>query len=363
MNAIRRGLDHCAQIAAQLCVMQAGQIVADVALGEARPGLPLRTDTLMPWLSAGKPIAAVAIAQLWERGLLDLDDKVATHLPAFAADGKENITIRHILTHTAGFRAVIGANYENQPWDKIIVDLCATKLEPGWTIGQTAGYHPTTSWYILGELVRLLDGRSFDIYAREMVFEPIGMRDSHFALSPEQYATYGDRIGLLNAPAANHPPSATWMDDAHGASQVRPGASARGPIRELGLFYETLRRGGVSSSGNRILSPQAVEAITSPHRVGVMDKTFKHIVDWTLGFIAQSKQYGAETVPYNFGNQTSGRTYGHGGSRCAIGFCDPDHALVVALVLSRAANEMEHHQRMREIYAALDADLGFVKND
>src|SRR6185437_8873467 len=114
---------------------------------------------------------------------------------------------------------------------------------------------------------------------------------------------------------------------------------------------------------NRILSPQATEAITSPHRVGRMDKTFKHIVDWTLGFIAQSKQYGAETVPYNFGPDTSARTYGHGGSRCAIGFCDPDNALTTAIVLSRARTEGEHHQRMQELHAALDADLALTKSD
>ena len=312
----------------------------------------------MPWLSAGKPIAAVAIAQLWERGLLDLDDKVAKHLPAFAVGGKENITIRHILTHTAGFRAVIGPNYENQPWDKIIADLCATKLEPGWIVGQTAGYHPTTSWYILGELVRLLDGRPFDLYAREMIFSPVGMRDSHFALSADQYQAYGDRIGLLNDPAAHHPPSAAWMDDAIGASRVRPGTAPAGPIRELGLLLRNPppRRHFPRRQSHPLT---ASESKRSRRRIASASWT-KRSSTSSIGPSASSHNR-SSTAPTRFPTTSEPKRPPVPSDTVARAarsdFCDPEHALVVALVLSRAANEMEHHLRMREIYAALGADL------
>src|SRR5439155_17358774 len=92
--AIERGIAQGLHIGAQLYVSRRGQVVADVALGEARRGVPMRTDTLMLWLSAGKPVTAVAVAQQRERGRLDWDDHVARHIPEFAAGGKETITIR-----------------------------------------------------------------------------------------------------------------------------------------------------------------------------------------------------------------------------------------------------------------------------
>ena len=88
----------------QFYVSRQGEVVADLALGEARPGKPMKPDTPILWLSSSKPFAAVAIAQLWERGLLDLDDPIARHVPEFAQRGKERITLRHALTHTGGFR-------------------------------------------------------------------------------------------------------------------------------------------------------------------------------------------------------------------------------------------------------------------
>jgi CubicO group peptidase (beta-lactamase class C family) len=296
------------QSAAQLYVSLRGAFVVDVGFGEAS------TETALPWLSAGKPLTAVAIAQLWERGKLDLDDRVAQHIAEFAAAGKEAITIRHLLTHTGGFRGVLG-DYENQPWDAVIAAVCSAKLEPGWIVGRTAGYHLATSWYILGELVRRLDGRPIDLYVREMICSPIGMNQTDFG------------------------------------EHVRPGNSARGPARELGLFYENLRR---------LVSPQTLEAVTAKHRVGVYDKTFRHLMDWGLGFIVQSNQYRVETLPYSFGPHASPRTFGHGGSRTSIGYCDPEHGLVAAVILDRAKDEAQHHQRMLAINSAIYEDLNLV---
>src|SRR5262249_3820760 len=103
-GALEEGMDEGLHLGAQLHVALRGETVADAALGENRPGEPLTPDHLMLWLSSTKPGAAVAIAQLWERGLLELDDPVARHLPEFAAEGKEGITLRPLLTHTAGIR-------------------------------------------------------------------------------------------------------------------------------------------------------------------------------------------------------------------------------------------------------------------
>jgi len=309
IEAVQRGLDQGLHTAAQIYISLSGEAVANIAVGQTN------VDQSMLWLSAGKPIAAVAIAQLWERGLLSLDDKVAKHIPEFGVNGKEPITIRHVVTHTGGFRAVLG-DYEKQPWDELIASVCAARLEPGWIIGKTAGYHPLTSWYILGELVRRLSGQSFEQYCRERIFDPLAMSGTSFVRN----------------------------------GRVSPGSSAHGPARDLGLFHEELLH-------PKIISSQTTEAITARHRVGIYDKTFKHVIDWCLGFIAQSNQYGIETLPYSFGPHASPRTFGHGGSRSSIGYADPEHGLVVVAIFTRTKTEAEHHARMLEMNRAIYEDL------
>ena len=94
------------ELGGQLFLALQGEVLADAGFGAARPGEPMRRDHLMLWMSSTKPVAAVAICQLWERGRLELDDPVALHIPEFAQGGKERVTVRHLLTHTGGLRMV-----------------------------------------------------------------------------------------------------------------------------------------------------------------------------------------------------------------------------------------------------------------
>jgi CubicO group peptidase (beta-lactamase class C family) len=293
-----------------------GAVIADLAVGE------LTSDAVLPWLSAGKPIAAVAIAQLWEKGLLELDDAVARHVPEFAGRGKSGITLRHLLTHTAGIR--LARLEKGLSWEETIERICDAPVEPDWVVGETAGYHALTSWFVLGEIVRRLSGKAWEAYAREQIFGPVGMTHSSFA----QEASFS------------------------------PGAGARGPARELAMFYEMLLRRGLNAAGRRVLLSQSVEALTARHRVGMLDDTFKHIIDWGLGFIINSNQYGVETVPYGYGRHASPRAFGHGGRQCCTGFADPVHGLAAALIFSGAPGEEAHQARMRDVLSSLYEGLG-----
>ena len=355
-SLIRQGMADGLHPGAQIYVSLMGETFAEFAVGESRPGVPMATDTLMLWLSSGKPIAAVAVAQLWECGRLDLDDPVMRHLPEFGQNGKERVTVRHLLTHTGGFRAPEGV-WRVAPWDEILGVIFAAPLEEGWVPGRDAGYHTASSWYVLGELVRRLDGRPYAEYVREEIFLPLQMRDSWVGMPPEEYRAYGDRIGrMFNTSGRESPDIEMWTSEA-ALAESRPGGNAFGPVRELGRFYEMLIQRG-EWQGARILRPQTVEALTARHRVGVKDRTFQHVMDWGLGFIVNSNQYGAETVPYGFGRRASPRAFGHGGQQSSVGFADPEYGLAAALAFNGMPGEPRHNRRIRDVLTALYEDLG-----
>ena len=175
-KALERGIEEGLHRGGQVYVSLAGEGV-DLVVGERAPGEPMTADTLMIWLSSSKPIAALALAQLWERGELDLDDPVARFVPEFAENGKERITLRHVLTHTGGFR-ILNVGWPEASWDEIVATVCRARPEPRWVLGQTAGYHLASSWFILGEVIRRVDGRFYSEYVRQEVFEPHGMTDT-----------------------------------------------------------------------------------------------------------------------------------------------------------------------------------------
>jgi len=342
-------------IGAQLYVSHRGVILGNFAIGESRPGVAMTTDTLMIWLSASKPLTAVAIGQLWERGRLDINQPVARYVPEFAANGKESVTIRHLLTHTAGIRGA-DPGWPAVSWEQIIARICAMPMEPAWIPGGKAGYHAITSWYILGEIVQRADGRRFSDYLRQEIFLPLGMNDSWLGMPPERYDEYGDRLGVMQRMENGKPtPLAPWHTR-EAVTHCRPAGNGQGPIRELGRFYEMLLAGGQLPGHDRILQPETVRALTSRQRIGMYDQTFRHVIDWGLGFIINSNRYGADTVPYGFGVDAGESTFGHNGFQSSTACADPEHQLVVAVVCNGTPGDAAHDRRMREIDAAIYAD-------
>ena len=360
-RVIDQGISDELHVGAQLYVSIGGQVVADLAIGSAREAVAMTPDTLMLWLSSTKPIGAVAILQLVERGKLAFDDRVCDTLREFGNRGKEPITVRHLLTHTGGFRW-IDTGWPEASWDEIVARICEAKIERGWTPGEKAGYHMFTSWYILGELVRRIDGRPFSQYAREEIFEPLGMLDSWVGMSAESYEAYGQRIGQLadtEKPRVRDSWPVHRYSSREGAVDCIPGAGGIGPMREIGWFYEMLLDGG-ERRGVRILQPDTVVGMIARQREGMFDETFKHIIDWGWGVIVNSNRYGVDTVPYGYGRHTSESTFGHSGNQSSVGFCDPVHGLVVATVLNGTPGAARHDRRMRAVCEAIYRDLGLA---
>ena len=355
-----RGREEGLHLGAQLEVRRPGADPISVAVGEARPGVAMTADTLLPWFSCTKPCTAIAVAQLWERGRLDLDDAVARHVPEFGVHGKDGVTIRHVLTHTGGFRSVQPpADVWRLEWDELVARICASPLEPGWVPGERAGYHAVTGFHLLGELVQRVDGRSFADYVSEEILEPLDMGDSWMALSEERYAAYGDRMGVMYDVGRDGLTPVRGMDSWRGFRRASPSGGGVGPMADLVKVFEALLGGG-RRAGERILGPETVEALVRRHRIGLVDETFGMVIDWGLGLMVNSWSYRSAPASYGYGDHASADAYGHGGQQSSLAFADPLHGLAVALCCNGRPGEPVNHRRTQPVITALYEELGLV---
>lgn len=330
---------------AQLAIARAGGLAGAYHCGEAQKDeLVMFEHTRMLWMSAGKPITAIAMMQQIERGRATLDTRVADVIPTFAQHGKNAITVRHLLTHTAGFRGPLNS-FAPGPWESIIERCCALKQEPNWTPGAKAGYHVASSWFILGEIIRLLDGRRIDQYVREEVFAPVGAANSSLGIHESEF----DNLQSLIEPDF---PGNKLHD---GWTVPRPPANCFGPMVDLARVYVSLL-----NHDGKLLTPETSRLMVSRQREGMFDETFKQTIDWSLGFKLDSKRYahlnnGIEQ--YGYGAHASDSTFGHSGNQCSCAFADPEHDLVVAWCTNGMPGEAKHQQRQHAINTAVYEDL------
>ncbi|QDT39316.1 serine hydrolase domain-containing protein [Stratiformator vulcanicus] len=348
-----RGFHH----GGQLYVSRRGEAIIDAPFGRLEDGREYPADALVNWLSAGKPLTAVAIMQLVERGQLDLDQRVAEFIPEFAQGGKEPITIRHLLMHTGGFRSS-ETGYPQASWDEIIATICAMPREDDWDVGETAGYHAVTSWFMLGEVIRRIDGRPIADYLADEVLAPIGMTDSRLTMTPEYWRENRGRITPAYRRLGAKQKQLDWHEQQR-CTSPSPGSSMRGPLRDLGTFYEAML---ATLSGQRedFLSTRGAKTMTARLRDGTYDRTFMHVVDFGLCFMVDSNRHGAETIAYGYGRHSSARAFGHGGAQSAIGFADPEYDLVVTWAFDTLIGEPKHNRRNRELNSAIYEDLGLT---
>ncbi len=347
------------ELGGQIFVARRGATVVDAGFGEARPGEPMGRDHLMLWMSSTKPVAAVAICQLWERGRLELDDPVARHIPEFAQGGKAGVTLRHLLTHTGGLR-MLDTGWPAAGWEGVIARVSAQRIEPRWVPGRKAGYHLTSSWFILGELVRRIDGRPFAAYVRDEIFVPLGAADCWIGMAAERFHEYGARIAPMFDVTTGGALEENGATSESRLVVASPGGNGCGPLRGLARLYQMLLAGG-TLDGHRYLSPQTVDALAARHRVGMLDVTFRARLDWGLGVIVNSAHYGETAVPYGYGPHAGPRTFGHSGARSSTAFADPDAGLVVALAVNGMPGDEIHRQRFERLTSALYEDLGLAR--
>ncbi len=161
-EALEGNLRERGELGAAVSVIVDGRPVVDIWGGwmDVSGTRPWQRDTLVDVFSAGKPMAAVCVLMLSERGVVDLDAPVARYWPEFAAHGKGAISVRTLLSHHAGLPGIRRALPAGAMFDWELMAETLAGEEPWWEPGTRHGYHVNTFGFLAGEVVRRVTGAS-----------------------------------------------------------------------------------------------------------------------------------------------------------------------------------------------------------
>ena len=344
-----RHLDVGLQDGAQLVVYDGTERVLNLAGGTAGPDGPETTpETKHLIWSCTKPLSATCIHLLAEAGELGYDDPVVEHWPAFARgdDAKEAVTIRHVLSHQTGMPT---SELDADPnawgdWDHIVETMETQELaDPP---GTKPAYHTVTFGWLVGELVRQITGTPIAEYAREHVFEPLGMDHTSIGVrdgEPASVATITgfdvfDRAadpgeGLVDlSPAA----AAGLGNDPDVLQAVIPAANGISTARDMGRFLACMANGG-SLDGTDLLDSETVAAATELQTETVDDGTLSRPMRYAMGY------WRGGAVSDLFGTLSSPETFGHVGLGSVVGWVDPEAKLTFAYVCNGIREESHEH--------------------
>ena len=302
-----------------IAVASAGAVVFEESFGATTAGAPLTPAHRFLWLSASKPITAVAVGVLVDRGALGFQDPVARHVPEFAGEGRDRITLEHLLSHRAGIADFLGERLPAEvwhDWDTAVRACCALPLEHA--PGAEHRYHPL-SYGLLGEVVQRADGRPFARFVAEEIAAPLGMDTLTWGLPDPALPHTG--IGL---PGQAGTDNARRFQTPQMNAAVVPAGNAWGVPGDLLRFYTGL---------GRILSSRTLAQMTSR----------------AYGFEVGA----ASGLPSVFGTRASPRTYGHPGMRSVVGWCDPDAGVAAAICCNGAPDLAVGQRRLCELSDAV----------
>lgn len=316
-DALREGLGTGEFLGAQVYASVDGEPLVDLALGDARVGTPMRTDTLVSWQCNTKPVTATALAMLWERDLLGIDDPIVVHIPGFGANAKDTVTVRHLLEHSAGFAQDPPlATLRPLTMDASRELVCNSRLVDGWRPGSGSLYSAWLGYAALGLVIEQVSGRPFRTFVREEVFGPVGMDDCWIGVPPEQETAVAERMALLYDTAGARPevPPVGPIAQARGLTSVSPASGGIGPMRQLARLYESLL--GIEGRP-RLLRADTVAAMTSP----VAERRLRRYgLGFEVGLAAFREQWPA--------------AFGHKGLRSSMVLADPRRRIVIAVMLN-----------------------------
>ncbi len=327
-------------LGSSLAVAVDGELVTDVWGGwsdESNTSL-WAADTITNVWSTTKTMTALAALVLVDRGLLDPGAKVATYWPEFGANGKDQIEVRHLMSHTSG----VSAWAQPVTVDDVLDDERATSMlasqEPWWEPGTASGYHALNQGHLVGEVIRRIDGRGLKQFFAEELAGPLGA-DFTIGAPPENFGRISNvvpppplpmpeeidpdsvAIKTFTGPAPDaaiaHTPQ--WRAATIGA------ANGHGNARSVAQIQSVVSNGG-SAGGVDVVSPATIDRIFDQQSNGV-DLVLGIPVTFGLGYAMAS-----EIDPLGF---AEGRVCYWGGWGGSVVVNDVENRVTMAYMMNR----------------------------
>ena len=283
-DVLQANVDSGADLGASVAVVLHGEPVVDLWGGFAdhEATTPWERDTITNVWSSTKTMMALSALVLVDRGELDVHQKVAHYWPEFAANGKQGIEVRHLLSHTSG---VSGwdqpvTTEDIYDWETSTAKLAAQA--PWWEPGTVSGYHALNQGHLVGEVIRRITGLKLGQFFAEEIAGPLGA-DFHIGLDPSEFHRVSPVVPPPPLPIdlttldMNSPLVKTFTGPAPGAeaswtSEWRQAdigaANGHGNARSVARVQSIITNGG-EIDGVRLLSPATIELIFEEQSNGV----------------------------------------------------------------------------------------------
>ena len=270
---------------AAVLVKQSGKTIYKDFFGSAGEGREINEKTLFRLASMTKPITAVAVLKEIGKGNLSLDSTVDEFIPEYAemtvgdldkngeivvvGQAKSKITVRHLLTHTSG----IGSGKLCSKEDKLTVgaqtDLKSItdaydKLPLSFEPYTAQAYSATVGFDILARIVEIVSGKSYDRYLKEEIFEPLGMADTTFAPTEEQW----ERMTLMHSYedgiSSFAPLNKKTIFGGYPLTYFCGGAGLASTLSDYEKFVDMLASRGKTENGDQLIHAELIDLMATP---------------------------------------------------------------------------------------------------
>jgi len=352
---VQRDVDDGGLPSAQVAVARQGQLAGMRTFGAARHGeglAPATNETLYSIFSCTKGVIAAAIWVLLEEKLLRIDERVADIIPEFATNGKQVVTVEHVLLHTGGFPY---APYHPDHWTDRAKRLEAfSRWRLTWEPGSRFEYHPTSGHWVLAEIIDRRAGMDYRRFIRERITAPLQLDELFVGLPPGYDHRVAD-AGYVREPVE---PPGGWgevtpqalfeLNRAELRSVGVPGGGGVAGAAELALFYQALINRGAAADGRRILRPETIELATTVHTQDHhRDPVLRIPVNRGLSIVVAGGDGKAHLR--GFGRRTSPRAFGHGGAGGQVAWGDPTTGISVGYCTNGFVDWLAHGRRVTAV--------------
>lgn len=323
--------------AAAISVGRPGVILRPRSFGRQHPDRPdsLRDDAIFTVASITKPVVAMGVLLLVERGLLTLGDRVADHIPEFGGKGRYGIRVRHLLTHTSGLPDMLPHDRDlrraNAPLSRFLADAC--QVEPLFPPGRGVSYS-SCGFVLLGEIVARLAGVPLPDFLRREVFNPLGMADTALGAPPDWFDganIKAERFARVRLPEEQIGGDSWNWNSRYWRTLGAPWGGLLSTPADLAVFAHAML--AQTWLGGRQVFSEATVAAATANQLGPMrevPEADRRCRPWGFGWRLHWPALGA-----HFGDLLGPNAFGHWGATGTLLWIDPDRDAFAVLLTTQ----------------------------